>query len=106
MQLPMATLPRPGEPAGASDAVPSWAADVTEPEPAPRPVDAAAQLPLFHPNDLEPAAARTRRARLPSRLKALLGLSRVQPVPTPTSDTGVLPSSSWPDSFFDSGPES
>ena len=102
MPLPMATLPRPGEPTGASDAVPSWAADVTEAGLRPVVVDAAAQLPLFHPNDLEPVAPGTRRARLPGRLKALLGVSRRQPVPTP--DTGVLPSASWPDSFFDVRP--
>ena len=107
MPLSMASSPRPDEPTSASDAAPSWAADVTEAGPAPRPVvDASTQLPLFHSNALEPAPPGTRAARLPGRLKALLGGSRTPPAPNPAPDTRGLPSSTWPDSFFDSGPES
>ena len=63
----------------------------------PAPADPAAQLPLFKTG----APARTRHARLRSRLQALLG-ARVHRAGTPpAAAAGSLSASSWPDSFFD-----
>ena len=101
----MASTPHSDSPAGAPLAVPSWAAEASEAGPAPRPVvNAPAQLPLFATTELAPAAPRVRRARLPGRIEALLKKGRAAPSATPPPDTGTLPGSSWPDSFFDADP--
>ena len=96
----MASTPRPDDPSGAAHAASPWAAQVSEAEPVRLPAaNAAAQLPLFPSIDLPPAAPRAARARLPGRIKALLGKARAAPAPAP--DRGALPNSAWPDSFFD-----
>jgi hypothetical protein len=59
---------------------------------------------LFHADDLAPATARPRRARLPARIKTLLTgpLQRARPAAQPSATPGgALRASTWPDSFFD-----
>lgn len=98
------TAPPPpfnAEPAVSSGSPPSWAADMSEADPAPLQAAAAMppeQLALFHPDDLAPASvpARSRRTRLPGRIKALL----TKPA---KPDAAPAANSSWPDSFFDEG---
>jgi hypothetical protein len=96
MPLPMVSTPRSDDPAGTARPLPSWVDEVSEGYPVPLP-GASAQLPLFPPSELPPAAPRARRPRLPGRLKALLGTPRAAPSP----DTSGLLGASWPDSFFD-----
>ena len=93
----MASPPRPADPFAARVASP-WAARVSEAEPAQLPAASApAQLPLFPSSDLPPAPPRAARARLPGRIKALLGKARAAPAP----DSATPSRSAWPDSFFD-----
>jgi len=104
MPPPMPRLSRDDDPAGSSGATPSWAARMAEADPAPPQPPAAApqqQMPLFHADDLAPAAVRKRGARLPGRIKALLTKQVAPDAATAPGDSSRPPNSSWPDSFFD-----
>ncbi len=95
----MPRAPRPDDPAAPAGASAAWAADEARAGPAPAPGAAeAAQMPLFQAD--EHAHPRVRRARLRSRIKALL-TARLRRRGEPPADGGSTPSgSSWPDSFF------
>ena len=95
----MPRAPRPDEPAPPAGAEAPWAADEARAGPTPAPgTTEAGQLPLFHAD--EPAPPPVRRARLRSRIKALL-TARFRRRAKPPSSEGETPSgSSWPDSFF------
>ena len=107
MSLPTRRPPLHDDPSRSEGATSSWAADVAEADPAWLSGNAAApqQMPLFHADDLAPAtaSARPRRARLPSRLKALLTAPPIKGARPPAmpDGSGLPDSSSWPDSFFD-----
>ena len=100
MPLAMASAPRPDDPPGAAHAASPWATQVSEAEPVRLPAaNAPAQLPLFPSSALPPAPSRAARARLPGRIKALLGKARAADAPAP--DPGGPSDPAWPDSFFD-----
>ncbi len=101
MPLPMPRDPHPDDPAGSTGGEPSWAADESHAEPA---AAETAQMPLFHANAL--STPHVRRARLRSRIKALLGARLKRKAAAPPAAQATQPGSSWPDSFFDvpSGP--
>ncbi|MFL6699563.1 MAG: hypothetical protein ACJ8GJ_20540 [Vitreoscilla sp.] len=94
---------RPDKPAASAGAAPPWAADEAHAEStAPAGVGETAQMPLF--NAAGPAAPRLRKARLRSRIKALLSARlKRRTEPAPIDDAGSS-DSSWPDSFFDVRP--
>lgn len=95
----MPRAPRPDQPAAPAGAAAPWAADEARAGPVPAPAAAeAGQLPLFHAD--EPAPRPVRRARLRSRLKALLSARLKRRAEPPSSEGGTPPGSSWPDSFF------
>jgi len=86
--------PRPDKPARSTGAAAPWAAD--EAHAAPMPPETS-QMPLSQ-GDAH-AVPHVRRARLRSRLKALL-TARLKRKAEPPAGGGGAPGSSWPDSFF------
>jgi len=94
----MPRRPRPDPPAEPAGAGPAWAGEAQAgPVPLPGATEPS-QLPLFHADDHP--HPRVRRARLRTRLKALL-TARLKRRSEPPASGGAGPAgSSWPDSFF------
>jgi hypothetical protein len=90
--------PRPDKPVRSTGAAAPWAAGEAQAAPAPLPAaPEASQRPLL-PGDA-PAVPHVRRARLRSRIKALL-TARLKRKAEPPAGGGGSSGSSWPDSFF------
>ncbi len=97
MTPPPPSAPNRNEPTGSPAPATTWAAEMAEAPAATTPRPPPGQMALFPPDELAPAPPRTRRARLPGRIKALLTAIET---PTQRPATGLV-AASWPDSFFD-----
>jgi hypothetical protein len=94
----MPRAPRPDDPADTAGAGAAWAGEAQAAPVPPPGASGPSQLPLFHADD--PAHPRVRRARLRTRLKALLAARLKRRTEPPASGGQGQPGSSWPDSFF------
>ena len=94
----MPRAPRPDDPADTAAAGPAWTGEAQAAPGPPPGATESSQLPLFLADD--PARPRGRRARLRTRLKALLAARLKRRTDLSAGGGQGQPGSSWSDSFF------